>query len=431
MNHLEQLIDQLESRKAIVCVVGLGYVGLPLALRCLNAGFKVLGLDIDQDKCDQLNSGEALLGVDLSSFTERGKFYATTDPDLAVIGSQVVVICVPTPLGKHCEPNLLPLRAAVYSVVPNLRAGSLVVLESTVYPGVTRELLVEALDKNTDLTTASDVFVGYSPEREDPGRTMPDTPKVVAGYRSPSRRAAQIFYESIGRKVHLVSRLETAELTKLLENTYRAVNVSLVNEMKVVADALGVDIWEVVRAAATKPFGFAPFYPGPGMGGHCIPVDPFYLAWKAKDLGVEARFVELAGTVNREMPFRVAGIVANSLNRRKKPVCGSNILVLGVAYKPGVGDTRESPAYPILRSLWSSGANLLYCDPHVPRLDLGENRLMEAKDLTTERIRWADCVLLLTDHVEFDYGLVEKLAILIVDTRGRFGRRLSGRVVRA
>ena len=424
-NAKESLLERIAAREALIGVVGLGYVGIPLALRFLEGGFPVLGFDTDPAKVTQLNNGESYIGhipseligrfVDQERFTATSDFSRSGEPD-------ALIICVPTPLNRHREPDLSFVEATVESIAPRLRSGQLVSLESTTYPGTTEEIVVPRLER-AGLEVGTEVFVVYAPEREDPGNAEHDTgsiPRVCGGITESCREVGVSLYSSVIQQVVPVSSTRAAELTKLLENIFRAVNIGLVNEMKMVADRMGIDLREVIEAAATKPFGYMPFYPGPGLGGHCIPIDPFYLTWKAREYGVNTRFIELAGEINTAMPEWVVAKVADALNARGKPVRGSRVLVLGVAYKPNVDDLRESPSLRLIDLLDRKGALVGYSDPHVPHIPrLRRYRFdLRSEELIEETIRAQDCLLLATDHDGFDYDLIGQHASLIVDTRG-------------
>lgn len=436
LDSLPQLLKALQSRSARVGILGLGYVGMPLALRCSEVGFPVMGFDIDEEKVERLNAGrsdiahipsERIVALREAGFEATNDFSRASDVD-------VLVLCVPTPLTRHREPDLSFVISTVESLLPYLRPGHLLSLESTTYPGTTAEEICPRVER-TGLRVGEEVFVVYSPEREDPGNAYYDTariPKVVGGSTPGCRQAGVTFYAQIVETVVPVSSTQVAELTKLLENIHRAVNIGLVNEMKMVADSMGIDIFEVIDAAATKPFGFTPYYPGPGLGGHCIPIDPFYLTWKAREYGVNTRFIELAGEINYSMRNWVVTKLIEALNSVGKALRGSRILVLGVAYKKNLDDLRESPAIEILEKLLARGALADYSDPHVPRFPkLRQHKLdLSSVEVTAASVASYDAVLLLTDHDAFDYELIRRHARLIVDTRGRF-RRLDAKVVGA
>jgi UDP-N-acetyl-D-glucosamine dehydrogenase len=434
-----KLLARLASRAARVAVVGLGYVGLPLAETFAWGGYPVIGFDIDADKIARLRRGESYIGhicpERVSELNGSGRFDPTDDPS-RFVEADAIVICVPTPLGEAREPDLSYIESTGRTLMPHLRQGQLVVLESSTYPGTTEEVLQPLLEES-GLIAGKDFFLAYSPEREDPGNrdfATRNIPKVVGGLDADSRALAVALYEPIVDGVVPVSSIRVAEACKILENTYRAVNIALVNELKGVFTSMGIDVWEVIEAAKTKPFGFQAFYPGPGLGGHCIPIDPFYLTWAARKLGVNTRFIELAGEVNTAMPQYVVDRVVEALNDDGKAVKGSRICVLGVAYKKDVDDPRESPAFPILESLQRRGAIVSYSDPHVSSLPRMRHHAlrMDSTPLTREFLTAQDCVLIVTDHARFDYDLVVENARLVVDTRNALGdRRGRARIVKA
>ena len=419
--HLEAA---LRNRTALLAVVGLGYVGLPLVRALHDAGYRVLGYDVDREKVAMLHRGECYLrhlGPDLvPGLNASGRFRASAEAtDLRE--ADAIVLCVPTPLGKHQEPDLQYLLSSTRMIAEHLRRGHLVVLESTTFPGTTRERMLPILEAK-GLCCGTDFFLAYSPEREDPGRAGSSTrtiPKLVGGIDETSGNLAELLYANCVDEVHRVSSAEIAESAKLLENIYRAVNIALVNELKVVFEDMGIDVWEVVRAAATKPFGFEAFYPGPGLGGHCIPIDPYYLTWRAKEFGHSTRFIELAGEVNSRMPHYVVSRVSDALNRVRKPVRGADVIVVGVAYKPDVDDMRESPAAEIIDRLAALGATVAYHDPLVPVFPAMRRHRIELRSepLDAERVARSDCVVIVTNHSGIDYALLGEHAPLIVDTR--------------
>lgn len=431
MAHIDDLLTKLQRREALIGIVGLGYVGLPLALRYSQVGYPVLGFDIAQDKVERLNSGRSLIEHISDAAVAKARdegFAATTDFSRAA-ECDALIICVPTPLDKHREPDLSFVLNTVETLTPHMRAGQVMSLESTTYPGTTDEELAPRLER-AGLMVGETVFLVYSPEREDPGNadfTTHSIPKVCGGVTADCLRAGEALYGQVIDRVVSVSSTRAAELTKLLENIHRAVNIGLVNEMKVVADRMGIDIHEVINAAATKPFGFVPYYPGPGLGGHCIPIDPFYLTWKAREFGVHTRFIELAGEVNSAMPDYVVGKLSGALNDRRKSVKGSRILVLGIAYKRNVDDMRESPSVLLMEKLRDLGAEVHYSDPHIPVFPkLREHRFdLSSVPLTAETLAGYDCVLLATDHDRFDYDLIGRNAALVIDTRGKFTERAA------
>jgi len=427
------LAKKIADRTAVVGVIGLGYVGLPLVRAFAVAGFPTLGFDVDPAKIVALREGRSYLkhlGENLvRDIKASGKFDATDD--FARLGeADAVIVCVPTPLGSHLEPDMSYIERTTADIAATLRPGQLVVLESTTYPGTTREILVPAFEAK-GLACGRDVFVAFSPEREDPGRKDFNTqtiPKLVGGIDAASGELAVALYRHAIKQVVPVRTAEVAEAAKLLENIYRAVNIAMVNEMKVVLTAMGIDVFEVIEAAATKPFGFQPFYPGPGLGGHCIPIDPFYLTWKAREVGHTTRFIELAGEVNRSMPDYVVQRTALALNDRGKAVKGSRILVLGLAYKPDVDDVRESPSFELIEKLAHLGAAIDYNDPHVPATHKmrAYDLQMRSVPLTKETLAGYDCVLVATNHAAYDWQLVADHAPLIVDTRNAM-KRVTGR----
>ena len=421
-----RLIEKLANRTATIGIVGLGYVGLPLVLRYCEVGYRVIGFDVDRSKVEALQDRRTYIqhvGSDRIAQFVGDKLEPTSDLS-RVREVDALILCVPTPLGKHREPDLSFVIGTIESVSPYMHAGMVLSLESTTYPGTTDEELkprIEALG----LTVGKDIFLVFSPEREDPGNQSFSTqtiPKVCGGCTSECLQAGIALYDQVVDTVVPVSSTRAAELTKLLENIHRAVNIGLVNEMKIVADRMNIDLHEGIRAAATKPFGFVPYYPGPGIGGHCIPIDPFYLTWKAREFGVHTRFIELAGEVNSSMPDYVVAKIADALNSRKKPVSGSSILVLGVAYKKNVDDSRESPSVMIMERLRDLGAQVAYSDPHIPAFPMmrAHHFALSSVALTKESVASFDCVVLATDHDQFDYDLIKVNSRLLVDCRGRF-----------
>jgi UDP-N-acetyl-D-glucosamine dehydrogenase len=420
----DELLSRIEERTARVAVVGLGYVGLPLAETFAWGGYPVLGFDVDTDKVAKLTRGESYIGhicsERVAELIGSGRFEATTDAR-RFAEADAVIICVPTPLGEAREPDLSYIVNTAVTLRPHLRAGQLIVLESTTYPGTTEDLLLPLLEES-GLKAGRDFFLAYSPEREDPGNrdyATRNIPKVIGGLDETSRKLALALYGPIVDGVVPVSGTRVAEACKILENTYRAVNIALVNELKAVFAAMGIDIWEVIAAAKTKPFGFQAFYPGPGLGGHCIPIDPFYLTWVARKHGLNTRFIELAGEINTAMPQYVVARVADALNDDGKALKGSRVCVLGVAYKRDVDDPRESPSFTILELLQAKGAVISYNDPHVPRLPhmRHHNLHMESQPLSPEFLAEQDCVLIVTDHSCYDWEFVADNARLVVDTR--------------
>ncbi len=418
----EQLLDRLKQRQARVGIVGLGYVGLPLAVEFAEAGFSVIGLDVSQDKVDSLNRGESYIldipTARLKPLVEKGKLCATTSyEDLRQ--ADTVSICVPTPLTKTKDPDMSFVIDSVSAIAAICHEGMLIVLESTTYPGTTEEVILPRLAHN-GFRVGENVFVAFSPERIDPGNPkygVRNTPKVVGGVTPKCTQVAVELYSTAVDKVVPVSSPTAAEMVKLLENTFRAVNIGLVNEMAMMCDKLGVDVWDVIQAASSKPFGFMPFYPGPGLGGHCIPIDPLYLSWKLKSLNYNARFIELASEINTSMPLYVMDKVTNALNDDSKSVRGSKVLVLGVAYKRDVNDLRESPALDVLALLHEKGAQVMYHDPYVPQLRLEGDMLMHSETYSDALLESVDCVVIVTDHTNMDYQHVLDHSKLIVDTR--------------
>jgi len=425
VSYAETLLERITNRTAKVGVVGLGYVGLPLAVEFAQAGFTVTGIDLDARKVGELNRGESYIqDVPTSAvapLVASGKLSATTDPG-AVRDFDTINICVPTPLRKTKDPDLSFVVSAVEAIKGHLHPGMLVILESTTYPGTTEEVVQPILEK-TGLKAGVDFFLAFSPERVDPGNEKWNTknvPKVVGGLTPDCARLAGALYRSSIDRVVEVSSPKVAEMVKLLENTFRAVNIGMVNELAMMCDRLGISVWEVVDAAATKPFGFMPFYPGPGLGGHCIPIDPFYLSWKVKEVGFEARFIELAGQVNGAMPHHVVDKITDALNTRGKAVNGANILALGVAYKRDIDDVRESPALDVMALLLKKGGRVTYHDPYAPLIDGGHwtgGVDMASQPLTLEALAAADCVVILTDHRQFNYDEIVQHSRLVVDTR--------------
>ena len=422
----QSAIGKFRDKTATIGIVGLGYVGLPLMLRYAETGFKVLGFDIDAEKVNKLNNGETYIEhitADKIAAARSAGFEATTD--FSRIGEvEAVILCVPTPLNKYREPDMSFVIDTTDAVKPYLRAGQVLSLESTTYPGTTEEELLPRVEEG-GLKVGENVFLVYSPEREDPGNPDFETrtiPKVIGGHTTACLEVGLALYQPAIDKVVPVSSTKAAELTKLLENIHRAVNIGLVNEMKIVADKMDIDIHEVIAAAATKPFGFVAYYPGPGLGGHCIPIDPFYLTWKAREYGVNTRFIELAGEVNSSMPEYVVNKTALALTDHQRSIKGSKVLVLGIAYKKNVDDMRESPSVEVMELLRDLGAEISYSDPHVPVFPkMREHKFnLKSVPLTAESITSYDCVVLTTDHDKFDYDLLKQHAKLIVDTRGKY-----------
>jgi UDP-N-acetyl-D-glucosamine dehydrogenase len=427
-----ELKTRIDTRQARIGVIGLGYVGLPLALLYTEEGFRVTGFDIDQHKVATLSSGKSYIYripptdiqvARLRDFCATADFSSLTDMD-------AIIICVPTPLDEYREPDLSFITNTGKAIAPHLRAGQLVVLESTTYPGTTEEVLVPILEKGNGCGLkatregtakgANEFLVAFSPEREDPGNqsvARRDIPKVVGGLNPEASELAATLYGAIFNRVVPVSSPAVAEMTKLLENIYRCVNIALVNELKLLSLRMGLDIWEVIEAASTKPFGFQPFYPGPGLGGHCIPVDPYYLSWKAKAWDFQTRFIELAGEINSAMPYHVVSQVSRALNQQGKPLKGAGVLVLGVAYKKDIDDLRESPALTIIELLQKEGAEVSYNDPYFPFIGKGRKYELQMKCVPVENLDKYDCVLIVTDHSDYDYLWIVQHASLVVDTR--------------
>ena len=425
---MENLLKKIRENKAVIGVIGLGYVGLPLSLRFSEVGNSVIGFDIDNSKVEMLNNGESYIEhisnarVDISL---KNGFKSTSDFSL-ISEVDAIIICVPTPLNKHREPDLSFIISTVKSITPHLRKGQIVSLESTTYPGTTEEELLPRI-QSTGLRVGIDLFLVYSPEREDPGNPDFEThtiSKVVGGYTPACLEVGKALYEQAINEIVTVSSTKAAEMTKLLENIYRAVNIGLVNEMKIVADKMDIDIHEVIRAASSKPFGFTPFYPGPGLGGHCIPIDPFYLTWKAREYDINTRFIELAGEVNSNMPYWVLNKVVDSLNDYGKSLKEAKILILGIAYKKNVDDMRESPAVKLMELLSQKGAKIEYSDPFIPVFPAIRKYFFDLSsvNLTSNNIAKYDLLLLVTNHDNFDYSLIQKHAKIIIDTRGVYSK---------
>jgi UDP-N-acetyl-D-glucosamine dehydrogenase len=420
------IVANLKGRRSVIGIVGLGYVGLPLVLRYCEVGFKVIGFDVDSDKISRLNAGQSYIEHISSAAIEQAidaGFVATAEFS-RIREVDAIILCVPTPLNAHREPDLSYVMDTAATVAAHMRKGQILSLESTTYPGTTDEQLAPLLVER-GFEIGQDVFLVYSPEREDPGNEKYSTrsiPKICGGHTGACLEAGLALYGEVIDRVVAVSSTRAAELTKLLENIHRAVNIGLVNEMKIVADKMDIDIHEVINAAATKPFGFVPYYPGPGLGGHCIPIDPYYLTWKAREYGVNTRFIELAGEVNSAMPDYVVEKISLALNDRRKCVNGSRVLVLGIAYKANVDDMRESPSVIIMDKLRQLGADISYSDPHIPKFPKVRHHSfdLESVDLTPESLSDFDCILLATDHEEFDFDMIRNHARLIVDARGRY-----------
>src|SRR5271163_4104380 len=429
-----------------VAIIGCGYVGLPLGLRFAEAGHKVTGFDTDPKKVSMLNAGKSYIEHipqnKIQQFVNSKHFGATTDfAKLKEVDA--IIICVPTPLDERREPDLSYVENTAIAIYPHLQKGQLVVLESTTYPGTTEELVLPILEKSglkcpivsgpQNENVACDFFLAFSPEREDPGNKqfgLAQIPKVVGGTNPPSGRAAVAIYAQVVARVVPVSSTRAAEMAKLLENIFRCVNIALVNELKMLCLRMNIDIWEVIDAAATKPFGFMPFYPGPGLGGHCIPIDPYYLSWKAREFDFSTRFIELAGEVNEAMPYHVVAAVSSALNHRSKPLNGSRILVLGLAYKRDVDDLRESPSLSIIEMLQQEGAAVSYNDPFFPTVGRGRKYNLNMQSQPVEKLDGYDCVLIVTDHTSYDYARIVEEAQLVVDTRNATRGLVSEKIVR-
>jgi UDP-N-acetyl-D-glucosamine dehydrogenase len=440
---VDRFKSKIQQRQARVGIIGMGYVGLPLALLYSEQKFQVTGFDIDARKVDTLSKGGSYIyriaAEEIQAAKAQG-FSATADySQLAAMDA--IIICVPTPLDEYHEPDMSYITGTTHAIAPHLRAGQLVVLESTTYPGTTEEVMVPILEKENkaglkaaraEASAANEFFVAFSPEREDPGNTTvarSDIPKVVGGLNSQAAELACALYGSIFHRTVPVSSPAVAEMTKLLENIYRCVNIALVNELKLLCLRMGIDIWEVIGAASTKPFGFHPFYPGPGLGGHCIPVDPFYLSWKAKEVDFRTRFIELAGEINTNMPYHVLASVSGALNRHKKALNGARVLVLGVAYKKDIDDLRESPSLTIIELLQKDGAQVSYHDPYFPFIGKGRKYDLQLKCAELSNLGQYDCVVIVTDHSDYDYRGIVKESQLVVDTRNATRGITSSKIV--
>jgi UDP-N-acetyl-D-glucosamine dehydrogenase len=440
----DQFINKIQQRQARVGIIGLGYVGLPLVLLYSEQKFRVTGFDIDAHKVDTLNrggsyiyriSGQEIQGARAQGFTATSDYAQLTEMD-------AIIICVPTPLNEYHEPDMSYITDTTHSIAPHLRAGQLVVLESTTYPGTTEEVMIPILETENKAglrvargsqLAGNEFLIAFSPEREDPGNTTvarPDIPKVVGGVNPLASQLAGALYGSIFHRTVPVSSPAAAEMTKLLENIYRCVNIALVNELKLLCLRMGIDIWEVIEAASTKPFGFHPFYPGPGLGGHCIPVDPFYLSWKAREWDFRTRFIELAGEININMPYHVLASVSSALNRRKKSLNGARVLVLGVAYKKDIDDLRESPALTIIELLQKDGAQVSFHDPYFPFIGKGRKYDLQMKCAELKNLGQYDCVVIVTDHSDYDYRRIVEESQLVVDTRNATRGIASDKIVR-
>ncbi|MCG8352056.1 MAG: nucleotide sugar dehydrogenase [Chloroflexales bacterium] len=436
MSLQDELLQKIESRTtAHIGVIGMGYVGLPLAVRAARQGFPVLGFDVSREKVDLLNDAESYIvdvtSADLAEVRQAGKLEATTDMR-RLRSCDVVIVCVPTPLNATRDPDMHYVEQASEDIARTLRVGQLVILESTTYPGTTQEVVCPRLEA-TGLRVGEDVFLAFSPERIDPGQTnskgwmVENTPKVVGGATERCTMLASAFYSQITNRVVPVSSPSAAELTKLFENVFRAVNIALVNELALLCDRMGLNVWEVIDAASTKPFGFMRFTPGPGLGGHCIPIDPFYLTWKARAFDLSTRFIELAGEINTQMPRHVHDLVVRALNQQRKALNGAHVVLLGVAYKPDVDDYRESPAFKVMDLLSADGAQVTACDPHVAQFEIHDGRKMQTTPLNDDLLDSADCVVIITDHSAFDYERIIARAAAVVDTRNATRHVTTGR----
>jgi UDP-N-acetyl-D-glucosamine dehydrogenase len=441
---IEKFTAKIREHQARIGIIGLGYVGLPLALLYSEQKFQVTGFDIDARKIEVLGKGGSYIYRIAPEEIQAAKadgFSATADySQLSTMDA--IIICVPTPLNEYHEPDLSFITNTTHSIAPHLRAGQLVVLESTTYPGTTEEVMVPILEKENalglkaargEVSTGEEFFVAFSPEREDPGNTTVarrDIPKVVGGLNSQATELARALYGAIFNRTVAVSSPAAAEMTKLLENIYRCVNIALVNELKLLCLRMGIDIWEVIEAASTKPFGFHPFYPGPGLGGHCIPVDPFYLSWKAKEWDFRTRFIELAGEINTNMPYHVLASISGALNTHRKSVNGARVLVLGVAYKKDIDDLRESPSLTIIELLQKDGAQVSYHDPYFPFIGRGRKYDLQMQCAGLDDLGEYDCVVIVTDHSDYDYQRIVREAQLIVDTRNATRGIASPKIVR-
>jgi UDP-N-acetyl-D-glucosamine dehydrogenase len=439
MAHEQQIIPKIKDRSAVIGIIGLGYVGLPLMIRFGEEGFRTIGFDVDDNKVQRLNNGESYIkhipSETIQQLRANDTFHATSD--YATLGEvDGILICVPTPLNNKREPDVSYIETTSDEIARYLREGQLIALESTTYPGTTREILLPKLEKK-GFTVGRDFFLVFSPEREDAGNPTYSTkniPKVVGGITPACTEAGKTLYEQIVDRVIVVSTPETAEFTKLLENIFRSVNIALVNELKMLADKMGVDIWEVIEAASSKPFGFMPFYPGPGLGGHCIPIDPFYLSWKARELNFNTHFIELAGKVNTAMPEYVVSKIADALNQEGKSLKHARILILGVAYKKDTDDIRESPGVEIINILMSKEAEVDYHDPHIPAFS-GMRRYphlaMKRVELTEAALKQYDCAVVITNHSAYDYTWIVDNSKLVVDTRNATAHIKNGKIVKA
>lgn len=419
------LKEKIKNKKANIAVIGLGYVGLPLAAGFADSGFNVLGLDNNKEKVKKINKGKSYISdvksKDIKKLVKNNKLKATTNKEI-LKKSDIIIICLPTPLDKYQQPDVSLLKKATKTIKKYLHKKQLIVLESTTYPGTTKEVILPIL-KQSKLNIGKDFFLAFSPERVDPGNKKyktKDVPKVVGGITKKGTKLACSLYNAFVKETVPVSSPKTAEMTKLLENTFRIVNISMIDEIALMCDKMGIDVWEVIKAAKTKPYGFMPFYPGPGIGGHCISIDPFYLSWKAKEHKFYARFIDLAGQINAQMPHFVVTKIIYALNKHKKSVNGSNILIWGIAYKKDISDTRESPAYPVIKDLIKKGANIKYFDPFVKEFRVNNTKI---EKVSNKNLNQYDCIVILTDHSKFDYEKLPKKSKLIVDTRNAIKKR--------
>ncbi len=431
---MSELLEKIKSNKVTVGILGLGYVGLPLAREFATAGVKVQGFDIDESKITKLNSGKSIIkGIPnsvIKGMVDSGNFNATTDMS-KIKKVDAVLICVPTPLTENREPDMQFVIKSCETISQYLRPNQLIVLESTTYPGTTRELMAPILEKS-GLKAGKDFHMAYSPEREDPGNkhfTTKTIPKVIGGLTPACKKAASELYRLAIDTVVPVSSVEAAEAAKIVENVYRCINIAMVNELKIVFDRMGIDVWEVIKAASTKPFGYQPFYPGPGLGGHCIPIDPFYLTWKARQYGMPTKFIELAGEINTDMPHYVVHRVMEALNSQKKSLNGSKVLVLGLAYKKDIDDVRESPSLELIELLRDNGSKVDYNDPYIPKTHKQRkyNLKMASKKITPAMLKSYDAVLIATDHSDYDYNMIVENAKLVIDTRNATSEVKKGR----
>ena len=432
-------LQKIKEKKAHIGIIGLGYVGLPLAIEFCKTGFQVTGLDIDQEKIDLLSQGERYIkhisGEKIKHLNKEGKFKGSTNHTL-IRHLDCILICVPTPLNKNREPDMSYVISTAQKIAPHIVKNQLIVLESTTFPGTTLEVLIPELEAGSGLKANKDIFVAYSPEREDPNNkkySIATTPKVIGADDPKSLELADSIYSFIVNKTVLVSGTKVAEATKLTENVFRAVNIALVNELKVIYEKMGIDVWEVIEACSTKPFGFMPFYPGPGLGGHCIPIDPFYLTWKAREHGITTRFIELAGEINTLMPDYVIQKIIFALNREGKSLKNSRILLLGLAYKKNIDDTRESVTFKIMELLEEKEAVTDYNDPYIPQIKPTRKykQFVGKKSVALKKINQYDCVVILTDHTSYDFKTIANQSKIIVDTRNACGNIKSNKVIKA